>query len=314
VNLFRAPSIQLAELSTDKTAPDMVQLLRVGDFSHDGYGPFKLTPDFLKKLKENFDLRVRGVDLAIDYAHMNYLEAAAWITNVELRENDSQLWAAVSWTKAGKEKVEGREYRYLSAEFSTDYTDSESGKRFGPTLFGAGLTNRPFIKNMAPAVELREQEQSRKDLKMEEELKKEIASLKEQLAALEATNKELAETKVKLEDDLKKSLSEKETAEKESQFTKLLSEGKLVPAQKDAFMKGDVMGIIQNAAQVNLSEQGSSSAGPKEVKEEKDVEDELTEIATKLLSEKKADTMSQAIKLALSENDELAKKYNAKFA
>jgi superfamily I DNA and/or RNA helicase len=314
VNTFRAPNgeIKLNELEGGtKVAPEKVQLLRVGKFEHDEYGTFEITTKILKKLKENFDAKVRGVDLAIDFSHDNHKEAAAWIKEVELSEDETQLWAIVDWTTLGKAKVEGKEYRYLSAEFSNSYKDTETGKSFGPTLFGAGLTNRPFIKNMAPAVELKEQ-QSRKDYKMEEELKKEIAELKEKLSAMESEKKELADAKGKLEDELKKSLADKELAEKESEFTKLLSEGQLCPAQKEAFMKNDIMGIIKNQPKINLSEKGTQSEGEKP--ESKDVEDMLIEEATKLLTEKKADSMPAAIKMALSENKELSEKYNAKFA
>ena len=75
------------------------------------------------------------------------------ITNdIYLSENGEELWATVDWTEGGEKSVRRKEYRYLSADFQFNYTDNETLQEYGPTLFGAGLTNRPVVKGMAPTI------------------------------------------------------------------------------------------------------------------------------------------------------------------
>lgn len=149
---YRTPgfSIALAEGST----PEKIQLFKVGTFHHPEYGKFEITPKVLQEMKSNFDSKVRGIDLAVDYRHENEDVAAGWIKGIELDE--SGMWAVVDWTPKGKQIIKDKEFRYISPEFMLSYKDNESLKDFGPTLMGAALTNRPFIKRMEPVVELAE--------------------------------------------------------------------------------------------------------------------------------------------------------------
>ena len=66
-------------------APDKVQLMRTIKAEHGFYGSINLESDDLRKFKENFDNKVLRIDIAVDYSHMAYLEAAGWITDVELQ-------------------------------------------------------------------------------------------------------------------------------------------------------------------------------------------------------------------------------------
>ena len=125
-----------------------VQLLRTGNFKYGGYGAFDITSDNLRQLKSNFDSNVRRVKIAVDYFHASYAEAAGWIEAIELRNADNELWITVDWTAEAVEKIMGKEIRYLSADMDFNYMDIESGVEFGCVLMGAGLTNRPYIKDM----------------------------------------------------------------------------------------------------------------------------------------------------------------------
>lgn len=143
-------SIALAEGS----APARIQLFKVGKFYHPQYGEFDITPKILEEMKKNFDEKVRGIDLALDYQHENEKEAAAWFK--ELIVDQSGMWAEIEWTPQGKQDVADKVYRYVSPEFQLSYQDNETLKEYGAVLLGAGLTNRPFIKRMEPVVELAE--------------------------------------------------------------------------------------------------------------------------------------------------------------
>lgn len=171
----------------------LVQLLKTGDFTDPRYGNFEITSKTLIKLKENFDNKVRRIDIMIDFAHASDLEAAGWIKALELREDDSQLWAVVDWTPSGRKRLADKEFRYLSADFVQDYQDNESLKKFGPCLLGAGLTNRPVIKGMDPVIEL--QEGKGHDMAVDEKKFKEMSDA---LEGLQGKHKELEEKHAKL--------------------------------------------------------------------------------------------------------------------
>ena len=155
VNTYRTPA-HVIRLSESESVPADVQLFRVGTFSHEKYGTFAITPKILSEMQKNFKSGVRGIDLAIDYKHANDDIAAAWIKDVYLSEDGNELWAKVDWTPKGKTVVGEKEFRYISPEFTLAYEDNETHAKFGPTLLGAGLTNRPTIKKMEPVIELTE--------------------------------------------------------------------------------------------------------------------------------------------------------------
>ena len=126
-----------------------VQLLRPGSWNHPEYGKLEFTSKHFDDFVKNFNDKVRGVDLAIDQEHKPEEGAAGWIRKLENRGKDG-LWALVEWTKVGVDLVKDGAYRYLSSEFDYEWEDNESGKKFENVLFGAALTNRPFIKDLSP--------------------------------------------------------------------------------------------------------------------------------------------------------------------
>lgn len=112
--------------------------------------------------------------------------------------------------------------------------------------------------------------------------------------------KELSETKAKLAELEKKA----KDAEQESEFNKLLSEGKAVAAQREAFMSGDMKKFAELAQPVKLNEAGSG--GGKVATG--DADEEIMKEATKLLSENKGWTLKQAVAEVLKTNKSLAEK------
>lgn len=117
----------------------------------------------------------------------------------------------------------------------------------------------------------------------ESELEVELASAK----------KELAEIKGKLT-----------LAEKTAEFSILLSEGKAVEAQREAFISGDMRQFIEKAVPVKLAETGHASKPPVE---DKDAQEEVLSLAKKLSEEKKLG-MKEAISQVLKTNNKLAEK------
>lgn len=170
-----------------------VQILSVGKFKHRVHGTIELTSDKLQKFVDNFKAKVRGTDLDIDYDHKmdpaKGRKAAGWIQ--DLKVQPSGLFGLVKWTDEAKEAIKRGEYRYLSADFYDKWTDPE-GKTHNDVLAGAGLTNRPFLKNMLP-VNLNELMESEEE--MDPKLKK--ALIQRYNLSEDATDEQVQEAVVK---------------------------------------------------------------------------------------------------------------------
>ena len=130
--------------------PKKIQLLKTGKWNHPSYGGFEITDQDLKEFKDNFDNNVRKIDIFLDVEHMPEKGAVAKMK--ELLIQGGELWAAVEWTEWGKEVIDQKLFHYISPEFSEEWEDSESGVKYSNVLFGAALTNRPFIKGMEPVL------------------------------------------------------------------------------------------------------------------------------------------------------------------
>lgn len=134
-------------------AESWIQIMKTGEWDHPELGKLKITPSDLTKFKENFDNRVRGVDLFVDISHKP--EGGAVATFKELKVDGDKLMAQVGWTEEGADLIKSGKYRYFSPEFKFSWKDPEGGQSYKDVLFGGALTNRPFLKGMEP-VELSE--------------------------------------------------------------------------------------------------------------------------------------------------------------
>lgn len=323
--------IVLSEPQADgqQEVPKKIQILRTGIFHDPKYPkPIPVTKDILLSLVKNFKNNVRKIDLAIDYKHDSDDIAAGWFKELELSEDGEGLFAEIDWTKQGAQKLSEKEFRYVSADFQFNYIDNETKENFGPTLLGAGLTNRPVIKGMQPAVELNENSNGNNNGGNMDPKDKEIADLKAKIAELEAKapkedapemsalKKQLADMTAKCaeyEMASKQAAEKAQLAEKKTKFDTMLSEGKCVEAQRESFMKDDFKAFTDLAQPLKLSEvgnggDGKGAKGGKEG-EEKTAEDELIAFAETKMKENKDLDFGAAFRVALAEKPELAKKY-----
>lgn len=337
-------AILLSDTKGAEGAPKRIQILRTGVYYHEELGELPITPEMLKQMVLNFQANVRGVDLAMDYSHESGDIAAGWFKAVSLENNGTELWAEIDWTPLASKRIADKEFRYVSADFSFDYQDNETLQKFGPTLQGAALTNRPFVKNMAPAVELNEGKGEKKmgktaklagdggvadvgdnqpdpsavdadgkPLTPEAKLAKleaEMASLKTQYAACMAENAKLKEAGAATAKDLA-------AAQKKSKFDVMLSEGKVVPAQREAFMSDNFEEFASKAKAVKLSEIGSGDPvdnDPTDVKNKAEATIEIKKRAAVLLTEKKVKTIGDGISAVLRSDKKLADLYHGKSA
>jgi len=128
-----------------------IELMKVGEYDHPVYGKINFTPQKLQEFADNVAANVRGVDLAIDYDHSSVKtgnsEAAGWIKQVKFE--GGVLKGLVEFTKTAAEKIRSKAFRYFSPEFVDKWIDP-AGQEHKNVLFGGGLTNRPFLKNLLP--------------------------------------------------------------------------------------------------------------------------------------------------------------------
>jgi len=321
---YFAPNAEVWTLAEGKPAiSPLVQILRTGEFSHPDYGHFTIDKNYLLSLVSNFKNKVRKIDLAVDYKHDNDDVAAGWFQDVQLSEDGEKLLAKVDWTPNGQKVLSDREFRYLSAEFIDEYKDDD-GKSYGPTLLGAGLTNRPFVKGMAPVVQLSEKPKTKEgESTMTEAEKKEFDELKAANKKLQdekdAEAKKLSEanTKLKAQEDKDASdAKEKKLSEKKAKFDEKLKAGVVCEAQRESFMADDMekfLSLAQPVKTKTLSESEGAGAGGKD-KDGEDAEAQIMKLAEVIAKDQKID-MGRAVSKALADpaNKALREKYENKF-
>ena len=133
---------------------------------------------------------------------------------------------------------------------------------------------------------------------------------------VEATEEKLEDKKEELSDDSKKELlsetnkliEENKKLKKENEFNKLFSEGKVVEAQRQAFLDGDMVAFSEAAAKLHQTNTGT----PNENKNEGDAEEKVIKLAEKLCKDEGLD-FGRAVAKVLNENPKLSEEYNKKF-
>jgi hypothetical protein len=153
---YALPTITLKEENGRYSS--RVPVLPEGKFKHPWYGDLDFTAPVLRAAKRNFENRVLGTDIMVDESH-DRGKALGWFKSVHhgTSEIGGQkhigLFADIEWTDLGRSLLERDIYRYFSAEIGA-FTGPD-GKTIKNVLFGGGLTNRPFFKQM-PAVKFGE--------------------------------------------------------------------------------------------------------------------------------------------------------------
>ena len=135
--------------NTNAAASSWIQAMPLGKYSHPVYGEINITPEKVARFADNVNRKVRGTDLDIDYDHKEYNgEAAGWVKQAEPRTDG--LWILVEWTAKAWEAIKSKAYRYFSPEFDDEWSNPKTGEKYTDVLFGGGITNRPFLKDILP--------------------------------------------------------------------------------------------------------------------------------------------------------------------
>jgi hypothetical protein len=140
--------VELAE--KDGKTQSWIQALPLGKYTHPWFGDIDVTPEKVDRLASSVINKVREIDIDIDYDHkLNTSEAAGWVVQAEARANEG-LFLLVDWTEKAVDAIKKKLYKYFSAEFAEEWTHPKTNATYKDVLFGGGLTNRPFIKDILP--------------------------------------------------------------------------------------------------------------------------------------------------------------------
>lgn len=135
----------------EKDYTGWVHAMSPGKYYHPQYGEVDLSAESIQAFADSVSRNVRGIELDIDYDHKDDptkgREAAGWVKRAEVRGDG--LWLFVEWTKSAFEKIKEKAYKYFSPEFATEWKDPQ-GTVHKNVLFGGGITNRPYLKNLLP--------------------------------------------------------------------------------------------------------------------------------------------------------------------
>jgi len=140
--------IDLIQFAEGSSGPQWIQIMKTGEWQHPKLKQVRITQQDLAQFKDNFDRKVRGVDLAVDVSHNPDAGAVGWFK--ELKVDGDKLMAKVDWTEEGGALVKSGKYRYFSPEFMFSWTDPATKQEHKDVLLGGALTNRPFLKDMEP--------------------------------------------------------------------------------------------------------------------------------------------------------------------
>ena len=144
--------VDLSTVKLDDSAGSWMMLMPSGTYQHPLYGKLDFTSAKFDVYKKNFDDKIRGIEVDIDYDHKEDVArgsaAAGWLRQVDNR-GDQGLWGLVEWTPAARQAIKNGEFRYFSPEFADEWKDAQ-GTVHKDVIFGGGLTNRPFLKDILP--------------------------------------------------------------------------------------------------------------------------------------------------------------------
>ncbi|MEO7691281.1 MAG: phage protease [Sphingomonas sp.] len=143
------------------TGDKRIQLFAMGrHVGRDGRGPYELRDLAHAEAVIATTRRQQGsTDIAIDYDHQSVFAvspaiggtavAAGWIKPANLVADDAGIWAEnVEWTAAATQRLDAREYRYISPYFG--FAKDGALTR----IINAALVNRPNLDLAAVAAEL----------------------------------------------------------------------------------------------------------------------------------------------------------------
>lgn len=130
-------------------------LLHTGTFYREDFGKLTVTEADLQTMVRNWEA-MGSPGLNFDFHHWGGSErtdirledkrSSGLIEKLEVRAGG--LYGLVDWTDEARGLIRAKKYRFLSPSFSMEAISRTTGKRQGPTFYGAGLLNDPFLTTL----------------------------------------------------------------------------------------------------------------------------------------------------------------------
>ena len=137
-----------------------VQQYPFDSWSHPFFSDTTIDVERASKLKASFDNKVKGTKAFADYEHgldkAKGNKAAGEIKELKVVETPragfptAGLWARVQFTDNARKEIEDGEWNYSSASHYDTWTHPQTGQTHEYVYDGMGLTNKPYVKDMAP--------------------------------------------------------------------------------------------------------------------------------------------------------------------
>lgn len=126
-------------------------ILTKGELIHPVSGArIKVDDAFVAKMKQNFDNKVCPI-VQVPVANDNNAHVEDPDRNVgevvDVEVSGDKVYAVID-ARRNVDRFKDRTYIGASAMLSLDYTDTNTGKKSGPTLCHVAVTNRPYITNL----------------------------------------------------------------------------------------------------------------------------------------------------------------------
>ncbi len=227
----------------------------------------ELTKDELSDMSANFHREIPTKELPIDFFHRAFDEAAGWMTDARLIDDGNKLQGFVEFTPKATKMIQNKEVRFFSPSFTFRHTDNK-GDTTKNVLLGGGITNQPFLtmdpielaklklkknrgdnmpgtkdKDLSAGgdqdieslkVELTNEKQGKVDLQKKlDEAEAEKVNLTKERDALKKEKTDLSNGNEKLSAAVKEIRVQLDNQSFDTEFDKLLKEGKVAPGQKE---------------------------------------------------------------------------------
>lgn len=237
--------------------PDTIQLIPIGQWDHDMYGPILITNADIREFAQNFNAGIRkGVFITAGHEGFEELPAQGWITKVEVR--DTGLWGLVEWNDIGRNTLSDKQFKFFSPEFYRDYEDPQTHQLYRNVLIGGALTKSPYFKELE-AIVFSEQKYKKtfnnknNDMNLKDLVAKKIEDLSTEEQAF------IKEHKAELTDEQKTALTsiiDIETTEEKEAREKKASDDKSAADKKATEDANVAAGLNPDGSKITASDKG----------------------------------------------------------
>jgi len=146
-NLIRHDGVKMFAFEQELKQGDIIniQVLKYANRTHPFYWKILIDEKYFTNMLKNFKNNVKKDEIPVNMEH-DRTRAQAWFK--ELYTKEDELRATVELTKDGADNLNGKHYKYFSAEIADKYQDPDTNKRFENVLVGGAFTNYPYFNGM----------------------------------------------------------------------------------------------------------------------------------------------------------------------